>query len=255
MAAAVEGPLFDPGERFVLEPASPVPLYHQVEQILLERIAKNDAVGRMLPSEKELMQIFGVSRATVKTAFNTLVAKGLVQRRRALGTRVIRQQITEDLTRLTSYTEEMEKQGLRVSTQVVKTGVHVPDAYVRGKLQLREGDATVFVQRLRGTSECFPVVLFNSQVPTGFGITAEEDFRGSLYRLLEEKHAIPVEWAEEDIRAGKATDQEAQLLGIKCGDSVLVMERLTFTCGNRPVEFVCGVYRWEHYKYSIRLRR
>ena len=121
-----QSPLFKLTERFVLDPDSPVPLYYQVEQILLDRITKQDAVGRMLPSEKELMQVFGVSRATVKKTFNNLVAKGLVERRRAIGTRVISQEITEDLARLTSYTEEMEKKGLKTSTEVLGAEVETP---------------------------------------------------------------------------------------------------------------------------------
>jgi GntR family transcriptional regulator len=250
-----EGALFQASERFVLDAGSPLPLYHQMEQVVLDRITRPDALGRMLPPEKDLMQIFGVSRATVKKTLENLVAKGLVQRRRALGTRVIRQQITEDLARLTSYTEEMEKQGLRVSTQTLEINVHAADPYTCQKLQLSENDQVVSIKRLRGTSEFFPVVLFHSQLPMSLGIRPDEDFSGSLYRLLEQGHGIPIEWAEEEIRAAKPSDEEAQLLRLKRGEGVLVMERVTFTRGNRPLEFVRGVYRPEHYKYSIRLRR
>jgi GntR family transcriptional regulator len=257
-AAADEGgdsPLFRLTERFLLDPESPVPLYYQLEQVLVDRISKEDAVGRMLPSEKELMQIFGVSRATVKRTFGNLVAKGLVQRRRALGTRVISQEITEDLARLSSYTEEMEKKGLKVSTQVLEVGVGAADEYVRKRLQLRPREEVLFMQRLRGTSEFFPVVLLKSHIPTSFGVGLDEDFAGSLYRLLETKYNFPVEWADEEIRAGNATAEEAANLGLEPGATVLVMERLSYTRGNRPIEFVRGVYRPEHYKYSIRLKR
>jgi GntR family transcriptional regulator len=255
MASATDDPLFRTSERFALDASSPVPLYHQMEQVLLDRIARQGAIGRMLPPEKDLMQIFGVSRATVKKTLENLVGKGLVERRRALGTRVVRQEITEDLARLTSYTEEMEKLGLRVSTQLLEVAVRTPDAYACGKLQLAEGEEVLSIKRLRGTSQFFPVVLFNSQVPLSFGVQPDEDFSGSLYRLLEQGHGITIEWAEEEIRAGKASDEEAQLLGVKRGDSVLVMERLTFARGNRPLELVRSVYRPEYYKYSIRLRR
>ena len=255
VAQETDAPLFRPTERFVLDPNSPVPLYYQMEQILLDRIAKEAAVGRMFPSEKELMQVFGVSRATVKKTFGNLVAKGLVQRRRALGTRVISQQITEDLTRLSSYTEEMEKKGLRVSSEVLKVNVGVPDEYVRDRLQLRDDEEVLSICRLRGTSEFFPVVLLKSHIPTSFGVNPKEDFAGSLYDLLENTYNFPVEWADEEIYAGNATSEEAKHLGIKAGATILVMERLSYTHGNRPLEFVRGVYRPEHYKYSIRLKR
>jgi GntR family transcriptional regulator len=247
--------LFRPSERFILDPESPVPLYYQLERVLVDRISKEDAVGRMFPAEKELMQIFGISRATVKKTLGSLVAKGLVQRRRALGTRVISQEITEDLTQLSSYTEEMEKKGLKVSTEVLGVGVAAPDEYVRKRLLLREGEEVLFMRRLRGTSAFFPVVLLKSHIPTSFGISCDEDFAGSLYRILENKYHIPIEWADEEIRAGAATIEEAQYLGLKPGATVLIMERLSYTRGNQPLEFVRAVYRPEHYKYSIRIKR
>ena len=58
--------LFRPSERFSLDERSPVPLYHQVEQIILDRIAKAGEIGGRVPREMDLIQIFDVSRATVK---------------------------------------------------------------------------------------------------------------------------------------------------------------------------------------------
>lgn len=255
MTLETDIPLFRASERFALDAGSPVPLYHQLERVLLDRITKEDSLGRMLPAEKDLMQVFGVSRATVKKTLDNLVAKGLVERRRALGTKVIRQKITEDLARLSSYTEEMAKKGLSVSTQVLSVAVRAAEPDVREQLQLTEGERVVVVQRLRGTSESFPVVLLDSQIPTSFGVDEREDFSGSLYRLLEGKYKIPIEWAEEEILASRATRPEAERLGIEPGACVLVMQRVTYTAGNRPLEFVRGVYRPERYRFSIRIRR
>ena len=239
----------------MLDSNSPVPLYYQMEQIILDRITKRDAVGRMLPTEKELMQIFGVSRATVKNAYNNLVAKGMIERRRALGTRVIRQEITEDLARLTSYTEEMVQKGLVISTQVLGVECEKPSPEIAEKLSLRPSEKVISIRRLRGTSEFFPVVLLKSVVAESLGIRVDENFDGSLYSLLEDEHGIPIEWGQEEIRAAAATEYEAQQLGLRPGSAVLVMERVSYTRGNRPVEFVRGVYNPEHYKYSIRLKR
>ncbi len=250
-----DGALFDAAERIQLDPSSPVPLYFQMEQVIKDRITRGNAVGRMLPPEKDLMEIFGVSRATVKKTLENLVDLGLIQRRRALGTRVIRQEITEDLGRLSSYTEQMESRGLQVKTRVLKADIHTPDPVVRGKLQLDEGDETLVIERLRGTNDVFPVVLLQSEIPRKFDISPSENFEGSLYRLLEKDHRIPIEWAHEEIFARKASKEEARHLGIKAGDGVLVMERLTVTRGDVPLEFVRGVYRPEYYRYSIRLKR
>lgn len=248
-------PLFRPTERFFLDPDSPLPLYHQMEKIILDRISTEGDVGRQFPREMDLVEIFGVSRITVKKVTDSLVAKGLIRRRRALGSHIVSLGVSEDLGRLTSYTEQMESRGLKVSTEVLEVGTHVPSAKTREKLQLRENEQTLFVRRLRGTSEVFPVVLLQSEVPAGCGISLEEDFRGSLYGLMEQKYHLSIEWAQEEISASRASLVEAKHLGIAAGDVVLVMERQTFTSANRPLEFVRAVYRPEHYTFSVRLKR
>jgi GntR family transcriptional regulator len=248
-------PLFQPTERFYLDPNSPVPLYHQIEKIILERISSKGDVGRLFPREMDLVQIFGVSRITIRKVTDSLVAKGLIRRRRALGSHIVSLGVSEDLGRLTSYTEQMESRGLKVSTEVLEVGMHVPSAKVREKLEMPEHEKTLFIRRLRGTSEVFPVVLLQSEIPLSYGVNPNEDFRGSLYALVEQKYHLPIEWAQEEISASHASAAEAKYLGTTAGDVILVMERQTFTFGNRPFEFVRAVYRPEHYTFSVRLKR
>ncbi len=252
---AAEGLILLPDERFHLDAGSPVPLYHQMEQILERRITKDDAVGKMLPPEKELIKVFDVSRATIKKALDNLAAKGLIERKRGLGTKVVSQEITEDLARLKSYTEEMHSRHLSIRTTVLDVAVHVPDEQARKRLGLGEGERCLCIRRLRGTGEVFPIVLLRSEIPERFGLSPNEDFSGSLYKLIEQKYEIPVEWADEEISASRANEDEAGHLDMSPGDTVLVMERKTFTRGNEPLEFVRGVYRPEHYKFSVRLKR
>jgi GntR family transcriptional regulator len=248
-------PLFKPSERFHLNSSSPVPLYHQIERIILDRISTEGAVGNRFPREMDLVKIFGVSRITVKKVTDSLAAKGLIRRRRSLGTHISSLGVTEDLGRLTSYSEQMANRGMNVSTEVLRSGYHVPSAKIADKLKLKPGEQTLFIRRLRGTSEVFPVVLLQSEIPATFGVDVREDFSGSLYNLLEQKYNIKIEWAEEQISAARASAEEAKELLIPVGDVVLVMERQTFTSEERPLEFVRAVYRHEHYTFSIRLKR
>lgn len=247
--------LFQPHERFRVDANSPVPLYHQIEQIILGRITNKKSVGKMLPTEADLTTMFGVSRATARKAYENLVVKGLIERHRALGTRVIGHEINEDLGQLRSYTEEMKLLGLQVRTEVLMCGLHVPESNVQDKLHLRPNEQTLYLRRLRGTNEVFPIVILNSEIPASYGISPNDDFTGSLYQLIEEKYRFPIQWAEEQISVAKATVEEARLLRLKPTEGVLVMERVTYTRENRPLEFVRGVYHPKHYTFSIRLER
>jgi GntR family transcriptional regulator len=248
-------PLFRPSERFTLDERSPVPLYHQVEQIILDRIAKAGEIGLKVPREMDLIKIFNVSRATVKKATDSLAAKGLIERRRSAGTRIVRLNVTEDLGRLTSFSEQMQSRNLRASTEILGVELHQPEAAVAEALQLSKIEKTLCIRRLRGTSEAFPVVLLRSEIPAAFGIDPDEDFHASLYAIIEAKYRIPIEWADQKIWAGQATAAEAKLLRIKAGDTILGMERITYTKSDRPLEYVKAIYRPEHYTFSMRLKR
>jgi GntR family transcriptional regulator len=179
----------------------------------------------------------------------------LIERHRALGTRVIGHEINEDLGQLRSYTEEMKLLGLQVRTEVLMCGLHVPESNVQDKLHLRPNEQTLYLRRLRGTNEVFPIVILNSEIPASYAINPNDDFTGSLYQLIEEKYRFPIQWAEEQISVAKATVEEARLLRLKPTEGVLVMERVTYTRENRPLEFVRGVYHPKHYTFSIRLER
>ena len=248
-------PLFRTSERFALDERSPVPLYHQVEQIILDRIAKAGRIGVKIPREMDLIKIFDVSRATIKKATDSLAAKGLIERRRSAGTRIVRLNVTEDLGRLTSFSEQMRRRNLRASTEILGVEVHLPEAAVAAALQLTAREKTLCIRRLRGTSEAFPVVLLRSEIPAAFGIDPREDFTASLYDIIETKHRIPIEWADQKIWAGQATAAEAKLLRIQAGDTILGMERITYTKSDRPLEYVKAIYRPEHYTFALRLKR
>lgn len=248
--------VFSRHEQFALDRDSAVPLYQQVKQILCERVSESKMAGRLLPPEPDLASMFGVSRMTVRRALGDLASNGLLTRRKKLGTRVSRQSLlTEDLVRLSSYTEQAAAAGSSTRTRLLGVRLHVPDELTQERLQLSEGEQTLCLERLRGTQELFPVAYLHSEIPARFSIGPEEDFSSSLYHLFERKHNIPVVGAHQTIRAAKASPEQAKLLGVSPGACVLMIEGITFTTGGAPLEFVRGVYRPDRYQFSVYLRR
>ena len=248
--------LFRANEPLHLEVASAVPLWQQLETIIHDRIRSRCPVGTLLPGEIELVERFGVSRATVRKAYDSLINKGVIERRRALGTRVIGTPLTEDLGRMKSFSEEMRLKGRQVLTEMVSVVAHVPSPVLAAQMELAKGEHTLQIRRLRGHDQCFPLVLLTSEIPERLGVAADEDFSQSLYVLLENKYGVSISHGMESIRAGKATAEEARLLGIEIGETVLIIERLTYRRGDtRPIEFVRGVYRYDQYTFSMTMRR
>jgi len=248
--------LFRKDEPLHLEMASAVPLWQQLETIIHDRIRSRCPVGTLLPGEIELVERFGVSRATVRKAYDSLINRGVVERRRALGTRVIATPLTEDLGRMKSFSEETRLKGRKVLTEIVHVGLHVPPPVLAAQMELVKGERLLQIRRLRGHDQCFPLVLLTSELPERLGVSPGEDFSKSLYDVLEKKYCIAISHGMESIRAGKATAEESHLLRVPIDETVLVIERLTYRRGDtKPFEFVRGVYRYDQYTFSMTMRR
>ena len=91
------------------DPADHLPLYAQLEQALIARIAEGSlSPGTRLPSEDSLVQEYAMSRTTVRAAIQSLIQRGLVEIQRGKGTFVTLPRITQELTELTGFVEDME---------------------------------------------------------------------------------------------------------------------------------------------------
>src|SRR5882757_514203 len=95
-----------------IDPQSPIPLHAQVEEALLKAIVDGALpMGSRLPSEDELVEQFAVSRTTIRTATQSLITRGLISIRRGKGTFVTQPIITQELTELTGFVEDMRSLG------------------------------------------------------------------------------------------------------------------------------------------------
>lgn len=234
---------------------SVIPLYYQLREDLRRRIEAGEwKAEEAIPSETELQDIYGVSRATVRQALSELVMEGLLIRKQGRGTFVAPQKIAEPLPRLVSFTEEMRAVGLEPSTRSVKVArTTEPPRRVRETLRTDEQDF-LRIERVR-CANGQPIVLLISYLPVSLGIDPAEDFSGSLYSLLENKYSIQLGEALQMIEAGVADEYTASQLDIEEGEPILIIRRGTFAKDGRPVEYVEGFYPADRYRYTIRLER
>lgn len=235
---------------------SPLPLYYQLKTHILESISAGEyAPGQMLPSERELQERFGVSRATVRQALAELVNEGVLERRQGIGTIVAPKRIAPQLLRLTSFTEDMRGRGHAAGSQTLTASCVAPPPNVRERLMLAPGESVWEVYRLR-LADGEPIGLQQLYVPAWLGLD-EQDFlqMTSYYRLLESKSGVTVQWGHELLNARTATAREARLLQTKTGSALINVERVSYDQQERPVEHVFFVYRADRYVYDLTLYR
>ncbi|WAX76726.1 GntR family transcriptional regulator [Streptomyces sp. KMM 9044] len=237
---------------FPLDRGSPVPLYHQLAQQLEAAIVQGVlAPGNLLGNEVGLSVRLGLSRPTVRQAIQSLVDKGLLVRRRGVGTQVVHSQVRRPLE-LSSLYDDLEAAGQGPSTEVVRHEKVPAPPGVATALGLPEGGETVLLERLRRTHGR-PVALLCNYLPSG--LLELDDARlesTGLYRMMRAS-GITLHSARQTVGARSATAGEASRLDEKEGAALLTMHRTAYDDTGRAVEYAAHVYRASRYSFDFQL--
>jgi GntR family transcriptional regulator len=241
----------------ILDKRVPVPLYHQLKTILLDRIRQGLwKPGEQLPTEDKLVSQFGVSKATVRQALRDLAEAGMVRREQGRGTFVAPTRIQFGPRRLSSFTEEMRASGLETRSRVLEQHVVPAPAQIAGSLEIAEGADLFLLRRLR-LAGGEPMGLQTVHISAAYvpGI-ADISFEGaSLYQTLEHRYGLAPEHASQKHFAMAVDAGEAGLLNIPVGSPALGGERLTFLPGGRPLELTYSIMRGDRYQIELNLVR
>ncbi|MFI5628654.1 GntR family transcriptional regulator [Streptomyces sp. NPDC051664] len=246
-------PVADPAAlELGVDRSSPVPLYYQLSQQLEAAIEQGRlAPGSLLGNEIELAARLGLSRPTVRQAIQSLVDKGLMVRRRGVGTQVVHSQVKRPLE-LSSLYDDLEAAGQRPATRVLCNRIEPATARVAAALGVPEGTDVHLVERLRSAHD-EPMALLRNHVPAGLVDLGTERLEATgLYRIMRAA-GITLHSARQNVGARLATAEEAAQLAEPEGAPLLTMERTTYDDTGRAVEFASHVYRASRYAFDFQL--
>lgn len=229
----------------------PVPKHVQLSERLQDLAVHQLEPGAALPSERDLMTTYGVSRTTVRRAIDTLVAAGLLHREAAKGTYVGRPRM-ESTLQLASFSQDMRRRGLTPSTRLLRIDQGHPPAEVRIALALAPRQTAWRVHRVR-LADGEPIADEQGWYPlTTFPDLDVQDLSGSLYALFAERYGAPVENGEQTVWSECAESEVARRLETAPNTPLLVLRRVS-TSGGRPVEYVVSRYRADRYQVHMTL--
>jgi GntR family transcriptional regulator len=235
------------------------PLYFQIEMDLREKIVDGGFIpGHQLPSERELVQEYKVSRLTVREAINRLVAQGMVIKKQGKGTFIAEKSADHMVGPLNSSSEVFLLNNYRVKTTVLKAERIFPSNKILENLHLPDTGAeeVYYLERVRYANET-PVAYINCYIPYKFVKNIETfDFsKATLYRTLEDYYRLELSEAYEVIEATCVDRSNAKLLGLSVGDPVLMNHRTTYLTDGNVIEYEKVLYRSDIYKYHNKLIR
>ncbi|HLS94363.1 MAG TPA: GntR family transcriptional regulator [Sphingobacterium sp.] len=238
-----------------IDHSSTKPLHKQAEELIRNLIDTPEyREGQYLPKEVYLSEQLKISRNTLRQAISTLVAEGLLVRKKGVGTRVQKKKIFSGVSNWLSFSEEMRVLGIEIHNfelQIIRHQVSPEAATFFGI------DATTKVmrlERLRGKKEA-PFVYFISEFSPQIPISASENFNRPLYEILETDYGVIALTSKEEISAAAADTFIASKLEIKQGEPILIRKRYVYDINNNPIEFNIGCYRADSFTYTIESKR
>ncbi|MEV7085007.1 GntR family transcriptional regulator [Streptomyces sp. NPDC093085] len=232
--------------------SSPVPLYYQLAQQLESAIEHGRlAPGSLLGNEIELAGRLGLSRPTVRHAIQSLVDKGLLVRRRGIGTQVVHSQVKRPLE-LSSLYDDLRAAGQSPTTRVLRNDTEPASAEVAAALGVAEGSEVAVLERLR-LSHGEPMAYLRNYLPPGLlALETGELEETGLYRLMRAV-GITLHSARQTVGARNATEAEGESLAEAEGAALLTMQRTTYDDTGRAVEYGTHIYRASRYAFEFQL--
>ncbi|CAN5665694.1 phosphonate metabolism transcriptional regulator PhnF [soil metagenome] len=240
-----------------LNKASPVPLYYQLVESLKEQIEAGQLKpGEQLPSERELSELATISRMTARQAVAYLVREGVLEVKPGIGTFVAAPKLTYDALHLLGFTEEALRQGGTAQSRVLTQELVPATPRVSAGLQLGPNELVVKIVRLRFVGD-MPLLLETSFVPVALcpGLEKAELEVNSLYALLEAVYHIRLSYAQQTLEATIANDYEQFLFPIQPGAPMILLEGVTYSDTDQPIEYFKAVYRGDRFKFNLESHR
>ncbi len=224
-----------------------------MEEIIKKIEAQDYAEHEKLPSERELCEIYDLSRITVRQTLQELEREGYIFKLHGKGTFVASKSYNQNLVKLYSFTEEMKQMGKEPTTQVLSFQEIVVDARLANKMGLYPLDEVFQVVRLR-LADGEPLMYETSYLPKKtFPNLTEADFRKRpMYDIFYDDYQVGVTKAVERFSATSAREKEAEQLCILTDQPAMLIKRFAYH-NDELIEYTISVARGDKFDYTVEL--
>jgi GntR family transcriptional regulator len=234
----------------------PTPAYLQLRDKLRASIGAGSwPAGQALPSERDLALSLGLSRMTVRRAFEVLAGDGLLEQRQGSGTYVRARRMEETIDRVIGFSDEARLLGFEPGSRILDFVTVRAERDVARALHCASGDRVLRLGRIR-TADGVPVALQVAYLRPDLASLARATLErhGSLYRTVAAEYGVRPMRARQTATARLPGREERTALGIGANQPVLALERITCDERDEPFEFVRSAYRGDRYALALDLR-
>lgn len=237
-----------------------IPKYYQVKKTIVEKIDNDEfTVGEPIPSERELMVMFDVSRITVRKAVEELEQEGYLYKVQGKGTYVKGDQNNQDLISITSCTQDVRRLGMTPSRKVLQHLICLADKKRQRMLSLGDGDKVFRLARIYyADDEAINYTVTHLPYKYFPGLETHDFAQVSLYETLEKEYQVRIARAVRTVEAVIARDEISEYLDVEEGVPLLLFQCTTYgeIAGRElPIETFKCFYRSDKFKFYINQSR
>jgi GntR family transcriptional regulator len=228
-------------------------LYKNVAETLRHEIERGRfSQSQLLPGERTLCELLEVSRSTLRKAIVELISEGVLFHRHGAGTFIHRStpRVDQPMSRLTSFTDDMELRGFVASSQLLERGIFLPTPEEAMMLGVGPNERIFRLRRLRLASGT-PMAIEHAALPLRYAPDWDR-IEGSLYDGLA-RHGYRPSRGLQRLRAILLNDDDAELLGVPRGSPALYIQRIAYLPDGACVEFTRSWYRGDTYDFVSEL--
>jgi GntR family transcriptional regulator len=236
-----------------VSPARRTPLYEQLAAAIERALQSGQlAPGAMLPREPDLARQLGLSRQTVAQALNALARRGLLVRRKGVGTFVAERPVEQPLDRLYSLVRTRSADGSPPAVRLLGSRL-TADEEIATRLG-RAGDELIFEVTRLFSVDGAPFAYERIYLPARLGerIPADRLATGVIYDLLSELCGIAVTHGDETLRITALSRSDAAMLHRSAGDPAFLVERVAYA-DETPVEVRLTLLRGDRARFRVQL--
>jgi GntR family transcriptional regulator len=242
---------------------SSTPLYIQIKDRIKEHVLTGRLKrGEKIPSERELCEMFGVSRITARQAIAEAINEGLLFTVQGKGTYVCQDadnKIDQGLVRITSFQSTLKSKGFEAGTKILGYSVQPADLGICRILNLNDNDHVLSLDLL-GTADGQPIVLYRSRFERSIGLeiyknAVEKERKGCAFSTIDLYKGSAISqpnYMDQTFEAVLADRFLAETMKIDEGFPMFLITSIMYDSADWPIEYRKAYYRADKYKFNIR---
>ncbi|MFK3706442.1 GntR family transcriptional regulator [Raoultella sp. BIGb0138] len=195
------------------------------------------SIGDLLPSEKELAELYNVSRNTLRKALKTLEEDGLIERRHGSGTWIRNKHFQASVTHLDSFTEIARNEGKTPSSQILKFELQAASEEIAKGLSLQHGEPVYYAKRLRFIDNIAMQLEETWLSATRFPDLTIAHMKKSKFSYIENECGIRIDGCYESIVPILPSPELAALLHISTKDPIIRMQTQAIDEQHQPIDY------------------